>query len=282
MTYSILGSGAGDLAVQQGTNAEISEGLGTDVGDDDDDEVCLVLNDMGNLQALVLAGTPEDFMNLAGRILTQALAMQYPDAEHRVRLHLGAHVQWGFRLPDEYTLVLDADGRRYLGVAMSGDDLDLSVTTWDGDPDENETTHPRGNKVDGEGREYFHDDTEPLHRKCAHCHLFVEEQDPRDLADAAADGVPLARYIHSHRGDDADEALDESHEAEPEPGPGAPLTWWKLFGPAQMRSRFIDDETVDVLGEPLPRGRCDTCGSPCDALTGKCMREPEKHQVALP
>lgn len=30
------------------------------------------------------------------------------------------------------------------------------------------------------------------------------------------------------------------------------------------------DETVDANGEWYPRGRCDTCGSPCDAETGDC------------
>lgn len=207
MSYTILGAEANTVAAQVGTNAEISEALGTDVGGPDG-ETCLVLNDMGgNDQALVLSGTADEFMDLAGRILTQALTIKYPDAQHRVRLHLGSRTN---------------------------------------------------------------NDVERLSRKCAHCHLFVEEQDEEDIADGAA------RFIHLHRGDDADEALDETHEAEPEPGPGAPLTWWKLFGPAQMRARFIDDETVDVLGDPLPRGRCDECGSPCDAVTGKCMREPEQ------
>lgn len=231
-------------------------------------------------EAFVLAGTPEDPMEFAGRILAQALAIKYPDAEHLVRLHLDGTTVWNLRLPDEYTLMLDADGRRYLGVRLPGGDdgapTGLAVTTWDGHPDENDTYHPRGNKIDGEGLEYFDDGSEPLYRKCISCHLFVEEQDADEVA------LGHARYVHNHRGDDADEALDESHIAWPEPGPGAPLTWWKLYGPAAMRSRFINDETVDVLGNFLPRGRCDECGAPCDALTGKCMREPERHTTAQP
>lgn len=40
------------------------------------------------------------------------------------------------------------------------------------------------------------------------------------------------------------------------------------------------DETVSADGSPLPRGRCDTCGAPCDADTGECTAE-RNHPVAL-
>lgn len=266
------------VAVQIGTTEEIAQAIGG-VEEDTDDAVHLVLNDERNQEAFVLTGDPDTLIDLASGILTQALAIKYPDADHQVRLHLGDRAEMTFYVPDEWTLMLDADGRRYAGVMMPSDDLEFSVVTWDGDPNENTTFYPRGNKVDGEGREFFEGDEESLYRKCAHCQLFVEEQDPEDVAQARLDGVPIAPYVHNHRGDEPDERLDESHEAEPEPGPGAPLTWWKAWGPPAMRARFIDDETVDVLGDPLPRGRCDTCGAPCDAITGKCMREPEKHDL---
>ena len=39
-----------------------------------------------------------------------------------------------------------------------------------------------------------------------------------------------------------------------------------------------DDETVDEDGEFLPRGRCDTCGNPCDEQGCTLDRD---HQVAI-
>ena len=72
--------------------------------------------------------------------------------------------------------------------------------------------------------------------KCAECHLFIEENSARlDL-----DGQPIpgiAEYVHLHRGDDADSAIDESHEAKPS-GLMATLNTWKVLGPAEMRARF--------------------------------------------
>lgn len=40
------------------------------------------------------------------------------------------------------------------------------------------------------------------------------------------------------------------------------------------------DETVDTMGVPYPRGRCDTCGAPCDFNTGECT-EDHLHVVAF-
>lgn len=39
-----------------------------------------------------------------------------------------------------------------------------------------------------------------------------------------------------------------------------------------------DDETTDALGNPLPYGRCDTCGSPCGP--DGCFRD-DTHEIAL-
>jgi hypothetical protein len=76
-----------------------------------------------------------------------------------------------------------------------------------------------------------------VYEKCADCWLFVEKNgsitpglDP-DYADT------LAKYVHLHRGDRADTALDESHEASPS-GERRTLGGWKQFGPPQMRARF--------------------------------------------
>jgi len=69
-----------------------------------------------------------------------------------------------------------------------------------------------------------------LYEKCSDCHLFVEPNyaTPRE-------GV--APYVHLHRGDEADEALDESHEARPS-GMFANLAAWRAYGPQAMRLRF--------------------------------------------
>lgn len=40
------------------------------------------------------------------------------------------------------------------------------------------------------------------------------------------------------------------------------------------------DETVNGNGIPYPRGRCDTCGAPCDDTTGACT-ENTRHIVAI-
>lgn len=45
-------------------------------------------------------------------------------------------------------------------------------------------------------------------------------------------------------------------------------------------TRPVEDETVDGNGIPYPRGRCDTCGAPCDDKAGFCTEDPD-HVVAL-
>ena len=70
---------------------------------------------------------------------------------------------------------------------------------------------------------------ESLYERCAHCHLFVEDNQPE------ADWV--APYAHLHRGDDADEAIDASHQATPS-GMVATLATWRTYGPEAMRARF--------------------------------------------
>ena len=67
------------------------------------------------------------------------------------------------------------------------------------------------------------DDT--YYEKCLHCHLFVMLND---------EGLA---YEHLHRDDEADTALDESHEAQPS-GQIATLLTWKIHGPTAMRERF--------------------------------------------
>lgn len=71
-----------------------------------------------------------------------------------------------------------------------------------------------------------------LYQKCRDCHLFVEPNDV-DVEDG------IAPYVHLHRGDDADEAIEESHQAQPS-GLLATLDVWKQFGPPAMRVRFTD------------------------------------------
>ena len=65
--------------------------------------------------------------------------------------------------------------------------------------------------------------------KCAHCHLFIEENEDR--------APDIARYVHLDRGDEADEAITQTHEATPS-GEAHSLAYWKEHGPDAMRARF--------------------------------------------
>ena len=67
------------------------------------------------------------------------------------------------------------------------------------------------------------------YEKCAACHLFVERN--------YVDGPGIAEYVHLHRDDEADRAVDESHEARPS-GEIKPLSYWRKHGPEAMRRRF--------------------------------------------
>ncbi len=67
--------------------------------------------------------------------------------------------------------------------------------------------------------------------QCRGCHLFVEPNHGSDPHEA--------QWIHLSRGDDADEKIENTHDA----GPGAeshPLDWWRANGPAAMRARFTN------------------------------------------
>lgn len=68
-----------------------------------------------------------------------------------------------------------------------------------------------------------------LYEQCNRCHLFIEHDDNG--------------YAHLHRGDVADEALDESHEAEPS-GKIHTLAWWRINGPQAMKDRFYRRSTT--------------------------------------
>ena len=70
---------------------------------------------------------------------------------------------------------------------------------------------------------------QPLYEKCARCHLFVEDNQP--------EFDRVASYVHLHRGDDADESIDASHEATAS-GMVATLATWRAYGPEAMRARF--------------------------------------------
>lgn len=72
----------------------------------------------------------------------------------------------------------------------------------------------------------------PTYEKCVECHLFVEEN--------YTGGNPtIAAFVHLHRGDEADEALDATHEAKPS-GQVETLTTWERIGPPEMIARFTD------------------------------------------
>src|SRR4051794_33022429 len=70
-----------------------------------------------------------------------------------------------------------------------------------------------------------------LYEKCGLCPLFIFENS------AYGDAENLAEYIHSARGDAADERY-EDHDATPS-GFIATLNTWRVFGPSEMRERFV-------------------------------------------
>ena len=72
------------------------------------------------------------------------------------------------------------------------------------------------------------------YEKCKHCHLFIEDNYVADEDEG------LAPFVHLHRGDEADEALDATHEAEPS-GEIHTLDYWREHGPEAMRARFTEE-----------------------------------------
>lgn len=74
------------------------------------------------------------------------------------------------------------------------------------------------------------------YEKCSQCHLLIERND-------APDGDGYAEYVHLHTDDDADRALDESHEARPS-GESHSLLYWKTYGPPAMRARFVTEASA--------------------------------------
>jgi len=93
-----------------------------------------------------------------------------------------------------------------------------------------------GDALRDEGRQTAED---YLYEKCALCHLFIEPNDSIEGRNPEYEAT-LALYLHNHRGDEADEALDESHEATPS-GMKATLATWQAYGPPEMRARFTPD-----------------------------------------
>lgn len=80
--------------------------------------------------------------------------------------------------------------------------------------------------------EWRNQDDEQLYEKCRFCHLFVEPNE------AYVPGENIATHVHLARGDDADEKLDADHDPTPS-GLRATLDTWRVFGPWQMRERFV-------------------------------------------
>lgn len=83
-----------------------------------------------------------------------------------------------------------------------------------------------------------------IYEKCKNCHLFIGENP------SYGDTEGLARWVHLHRGDNPDETLDETHQAEPS-GLIATIEVWKKFGPPAMRARFLPS-TFDVVHHDAP------------------------------
>lgn len=63
------------------------------------------------------------------------------------------------------------------------------------------------------------------------CWLFVEENP------SLGDSPDLAEYIHLARGDEADDALEDTHQAQSSNDVHS-LDWWRQYGPDKMKERF--------------------------------------------
>lgn len=74
--------------------------------------------------------------------------------------------------------------------------------------------------------------TETYYEKCRDCHLFV---DPNSAYEPGSD---IAEFIHLARGNAADDAIEETHDAVPS-GMRANIPTWQVFGPVAMRERFV-------------------------------------------
>ena len=68
------------------------------------------------------------------------------------------------------------------------------------------------------------------YEKCRECHLFIEEN--------VDSGPDIAPFVHLTRGDAADDAIDETHEAKSS-GEIHTLAYWRKNGPDKMRERFV-------------------------------------------
>lgn len=120
-----------------------------------------------------------------------------------------------------------------------------------------------------------------LAEKCKHCHLFIEENASlTGMTPEAAREFRVAEFLHLYRGDDADEKIEGTHDAEPS-GMIATLSVWREFGPLEMRMRFtegihaltvesVDDDGWDEPGPGEP---------PLDPVQGWCScREGREDQ----
>lgn len=138
-----------------------------------------------------------------------------------------------------------------------------------------------------------------LAEKCAECHLFIEanldygttcivcgvELDADDneigndtsrksICDQTGEYAAHSRYaeyIHLHRGDDADEAIEATHEAKPS-GMLATHETWLRFGPPAMRARYLP-ETFDRVHHDAPDfiGMLLLGGAPWDSIDGSLI-----------
>lgn len=82
-----------------------------------------------------------------------------------------------------------------------------------------------------------------LYEKCLHCHFFIDNND------AWTNEMNVSKYVHLSRGDEADEAWTEGHDATPS-GMVASLSVWKDFGPDLMRARFTGTVTFEIGYSP--------------------------------
>lgn len=83
-----------------------------------------------------------------------------------------------------------------------------------------------------------------LYEKCQHCHFFVDDNPAWEPG-----SVSIARWMHLSRGDEADDAVTEGHDAMPS-GLIASLSVWREYGPEPMRRRFTGVVTFAIGYSP--------------------------------
>lgn len=120
MGYSISGHQATDILVESGTDDQLSNDLNTDVGDDNSQEIRLVLNDPLNLHAVIIQGTPAELVDLGEQVLHVAHRTDgWPAEARKVLTVVLAEIEANLDHSDSHTAAdIAADVTRKLSLVI--------------------------------------------------------------------------------------------------------------------------------------------------------------------